>query len=59
MTTDEIDEFVYNEAISSKAYPSPLRYSGFPKSVCTSVNNIACHGIPDGTKIFKINFNFQ
>lgn len=33
--------------IKSNAYPSPLRYSGFPKSVCTSVNNIACHGIPD------------
>lgn len=51
MTTDEIDEFVYNEAISKNAYPSPLRYCGFPKSICTSVNNIACHGIPDDRKL--------
>lgn len=47
LTTDEIDEFVHNKIIENNAYPSPLRYMGFPKSVCTSVNNIACHGIPD------------
>lgn len=47
LTTEEIDEFVHNETIESNAYPSPLRYSMFPKSVCTSVNNVACHGIPD------------
>lgn len=51
MTTDQIDEFVYNEAVINNAYPSPLRYCGFPKSVCTSVNNIACHGIPDDRKL--------
>lgn len=51
LTTDEIDAIVFNEAIKNKAYPSPLRYSGFPKSVCTSVNNIACHGIPDDRKL--------
>lgn len=51
MTTDDIDEIVYNEAINNSAYPSPLRYAGFPKSVCTSVNNIACHGIPDDRKL--------
>lgn len=34
-------------AIENNAYPSPLRYKNFPKSVCTSVNNVACHGIPD------------
>jgi methionyl aminopeptidase len=51
MTTDEIDIFVFNEAIKNNSYPSPLRYSGFPKSVCTSVNNIACHGIPDNRKL--------
>lgn len=38
---------MHNRIISSNAYPSPLRYAGFPKSVCTSVNNVACHGIPD------------
>jgi len=33
--------------ISNGAYPSPLNYFGFPKSICTSINNVACHGIPD------------
>ncbi|XP_075219296.1 methionine aminopeptidase 1D, mitochondrial isoform X2 [Lycorma delicatula] len=47
MTTDKIDEIVHNMAIEHGAYPSPLNYEGFPKSVCTSVNNVACHGIPD------------
>lgn len=47
MTTDQIDQVVHNEIIKLNAYPSPLRYMGFPKSICTSVNNIACHGIPD------------
>jgi methionine aminopeptidase len=46
-TTDEIDGLVHSLAINSNAYPSPLNYRGFPKSVCTSVNNVACHGIPD------------
>ncbi|KAM7354225.1 methionine aminopeptidase 1D, mitochondrial [Cochliomyia hominivorax] len=47
ITTDEIDKYVHEKIISENAYPSPLRYAGFPKSVCTSVNNVACHGIPD------------
>lgn len=47
MTTDEIDILVHNLAIKNNAYPSPLNYNKFPKSVCTSVNNVACHGIPD------------
>lgn len=47
MTTDEIDFIVHQETIKHNAYPSPLRYGGFPKSVCTSVNNVVCHGIPD------------
>lgn len=47
MTTDEIDFIVHQETIEHNAYPSPLRYGGFPKSVCTSVNNVVCHGIPD------------
>ncbi|KAI8122893.1 mitochondrial, Methionine aminopeptidase 1D [Lucilia cuprina] len=47
VTTDEIDRFVHEKIILAKAYPSPLRYAGFPKSICTSVNNVACHGIPD------------
>jgi len=47
MTTDEIDELVHESSVSHGAYPSPLSYRGFPKSCCTSVNNVACHGIPD------------
>ncbi|XP_045415497.1 methionine aminopeptidase 1D, mitochondrial [Lemur catta] len=47
MTTEEIDALVHQEIISHNAYPSPLGYGGFPKSVCTSVNNVLCHGIPD------------
>ncbi|XP_074404593.1 methionine aminopeptidase 1D, mitochondrial isoform X4 [Zonotrichia albicollis] len=47
MTTEEIDSIVHHEIIRRNAYPSPLGYGGFPKSVCTSVNNVVCHGIPD------------
>ncbi|CAH1176142.1 unnamed protein product [Phaedon cochleariae] len=46
-TTDDIDVFVFHQCIKYNAYPSPLNYKNFPKSVCTSVNNVACHGIPD------------
>jgi methionyl aminopeptidase len=49
MTTDEIDKIVHEDTIRRGAVPSPLNYKGFPKSVCTSVNDIVCHGIPDGT----------
>ncbi|XP_047486736.1 methionine aminopeptidase 1D, mitochondrial-like isoform X1 [Penaeus chinensis] len=51
MTTDDIDILVHNKIIEYGAYPSPLNYRGFPKSVCTSVNNVACHGIPDDRKL--------
>ncbi|CAB3256475.1 unnamed protein product [Arctia plantaginis] len=47
ITTDDIDELAHKLSIESRAYPSPLHYSGFPKSVCTSVNNVVVHGIPD------------
>ncbi|KAM0896527.1 hypothetical protein ACQ4PT_023163 [Festuca glaucescens] len=47
MTTDEIDRAVHQMIIDAGAYPSPLGYGGFPKSVCTSVNECICHGIPD------------
>jgi methionyl aminopeptidase len=47
MTTDEIDVYVHQLHLEREAYPSPLNYSDFPKSVCTSVNEIICHGIPD------------
>lgn len=47
MTTDEVDSAVHEAIISQGAYPSPLNYSGFPKSLCSSINEIVCHGIPD------------
>ncbi|XP_061464475.1 methionine aminopeptidase 1D, mitochondrial isoform X1 [Rhineura floridana] len=47
MTTEEIDCLVHHEIIRQNAYPSPLGYGNFPKSVCTSINNVMCHGIPD------------
>jgi len=47
MTTDEIDNIVHEEGLKRGAYPSPLNYHGFPKSCCTSVNEVICHGIPD------------
>jgi|TARA_B100001758_G_scaffold227381_1_gene220777 methionyl aminopeptidase len=47
VTTDKIDEIVHEMILSFDAYPSPLNYRGFPKSVCTSVNEVICHGIPD------------
>ncbi|XP_062578530.1 methionine aminopeptidase 1D, mitochondrial-like [Saccostrea cucullata] len=47
MTTDEIDEYIHEMCIDNGAYPSPLLYNNYPKSICTSVNNVACHGIPD------------
>ena len=47
LTTEEIDKHVYQMSVDHGAYPSPLNYKGFPKSVCTSLNNVVCHGIPD------------
>ncbi|KAK3380795.1 peptidase M24, structural domain-containing protein [Podospora didyma] len=47
ITTDELDQIVHQAAIERNAYPSPLNYNHFPKSFCTSVNEVICHGIPD------------
>ncbi|KAI6700011.1 hypothetical protein NL676_014335 [Syzygium grande] len=49
--TDEIDQAVHQMIIDNGAYPSPLGYGGFPKSVCTSVNECICHGIPDSREL--------
>jgi methionyl aminopeptidase len=46
MTTDDINTLVHEDTVKRGAYPSPLNYRGFPKSVCTSVNDVVCHGIP-------------
>ncbi|KAI9659718.1 MAG: Methionine aminopeptidase 1 [Alyxoria varia] len=47
VTTDRLDEVVHNACIERDCYPSPLNYYQFPKSVCTSINEVICHGIPD------------
>ena len=47
MTTDELDRLAHEGYLKRGGYPSTLNYHGFPKSVCTSVNEVICHGIPD------------
>lgn len=46
MSTLEIDQMVYDYTVKHGAIPAPLNYEGFPKSVCTSINEVVCHGIP-------------
>lgn len=48
-----LNDLCHNFIISNNAIPAPLNYKGFPKSVCTSVNHVVCHGIPSETKILK------
>lgn len=45
-TTEQVDRWVHDYTLDQGAIPAPLNYEGFPKSVCTSVNNVVCHGIP-------------
>ena len=49
ITTDELDAIAHDFLIGEGAYPSTLGYRGYPKSVCTSLNEVVCHGIPDDT----------
>jgi methionyl aminopeptidase len=51
VTTDEIDRVVHEYLVDHAAYPSTLGYKAFPKSCCTSLNEVICHGIPDSTVI--------
>ena len=53
MSTAEIDKLVYDYTIAHGAIPAPLNYEGFPKSVCTSINEVVCHGIPSETEILE------
>lgn len=48
VTTEEIDDAVHKFILDHRAYPSPLNYKGFPRSCCTSVNEVVAHGIPNG-----------
>jgi len=52
LMTDAINTFVHEETIKAGAIPAPLNYRGFPKSVCVSVNEVICHGIP-GERVLK------
>lgn len=51
ITTNELDKAGYDFIIKGDGKPAPLNYKGFPKSICTSVNNTICHGIPDDVKL--------
>jgi methionyl aminopeptidase len=53
MTTQEIDDIVYNKTKELGGIPAPLNYEGFPKSVCTSINDAVCHGIPSKDDVLK------
>lgn len=51
ITTDELDRIGHEFLLDHQAYPSTLGYRGFPKSLCTSLNEVICHGIPDSTTL--------
>nr|WP_320038532.1 type I methionyl aminopeptidase [uncultured Bacteroides sp.] len=53
MSTAEIDKLVYDYTIAHGAIPADLNYEGYPKSVCTSINDVVCHGIPTEEEILK------
>ena len=55
VTTGELDRLCHHHIVEvQKAIPAPLNYNGFPKSICTSVNHVVCHGIPSDDKILKV-----
>ena len=51
VTTDELNTLCHDKIIENNAIPAPLNYRGFPKSICTSVNHVICHGIPTNKKL--------
>ncbi|WP_315070185.1 methionyl aminopeptidase [uncultured Clostridium sp.] len=53
MTTEEIDKLAYDYTISKGGIPATLNYDGYPKSICVSINNVVCHGIPSKDVILK------
>ena len=46
ISTQQINDFCHEMILDNNAIPAPLNYKGFPKSICTSVNHVVCHGIP-------------
>lgn len=53
VSTEEIDRWIYDYCVAHDAIPADLDYEGFPKSVCTSINEVVCHGIPDPDVILR------
>ena len=53
VSTEEIDQWVYNYTVAHDAIPADLHYEGYPKSVCVSINDVVCHGIPNKDTILK------
>ena len=53
MSTAQIDRLVYDYTTEHGGIPAPLNYEGFPKSVCTSINNVICHGIPSEEELLQ------
>lgn len=53
VTTEELNQLCHNFIINNGAIPAPLNYRGFPKSICTSINHVVCHGIPGPKKLMK------
>ena len=53
VSTEQIDQWVYDYCIQHDAIPADLNYEGFPKSVCTSINEVVCHGIPSADDVLK------
>lgn len=53
MNTEQINKIVHDFTLDNGAIPAPLNYNGFPKSICTSINNVVCHGIPNSNDILK------
>ena len=53
ISTEKLNELGHKFIVDHGAIPAPLNYSGFPKSICTSINNVVCHGIPSSTEILK------
>jgi methionyl aminopeptidase len=51
ITTNELNDICHNMTLAAGAIPAPLGYRGYPKSICTSVNHVICHGIPDDRKL--------
>ena len=48
VTTDTLDKLIFDFAMDNKAYPAALGYRGYRKGICTSINHVVCHGVPDG-----------